>query len=68
MVGVHIGKPGDPQVTGLICARICARDVARRAETRETPRLDLDPRRASAEVSATAGDWARRQRRPSYCS
>jgi hypothetical protein len=68
MVLVHIERSGNPQVTDQICARICARNAAGRVETGETPTLDVDPRRASAEVSTATGDRARRQRRPSHCS
>jgi len=65
---VHIERFGNPQVTDLICARICARNAAGRRETGETSRLSVDLHRTFAEVSATTGDRARRQRHPSYCS
>ena len=68
MIRVHIGRFENPQVIGLICARICARDAAGRVEMGETPKLHVDPRRAYAEVSTATGDSARQQRRPSYCS
>ena len=68
MLRVHIESFGNPQVTDLICARICARDAAERGEARETRRGALDPRRSFAEVSTVTGDEPRRQRRPSYCS
>jgi hypothetical protein len=68
VVRVHIERFGNPQVTDLICARICARDEAGRVETGETSKRALDPRRAFAEVSAYTRDGARRQRRLSYCS
>jgi hypothetical protein len=41
------------------------RDGPRRGET---PKPDVDPRRASAEVSTATGDRTGQQRRPSYCS
>jgi hypothetical protein len=65
---VHLERPGNPQVTDQICAQVCARNAAGRDETGETPTLEGDPRRASAEVSTATGDHGRRQRRPSYCS
>jgi hypothetical protein len=49
-------------------ARICAPDAAILAAMGETARLDADPLRTYAKVSATTGDHARRQRRPSYGS
>ncbi len=59
MARVDIERPGNPQVTDQICARICARNAAGRVETGETPKIDVDPRRASAEVSTATGNRAR---------
>jgi hypothetical protein len=56
------------QVRNPICARICARDGAGRVEIGETSKSDVDPHRASAEVSVITGDHARRRRRTSYGS
>jgi hypothetical protein len=50
VVLVHIDRSGKPQLTDRICARICARNAAGRVETVETRKLDVDSRRASAEV------------------
>jgi hypothetical protein len=65
---VHIGGFENPQVNGLIVhgfVHETRRDGLRRGET---PKVDVDPRHASAEVSTAIRDRARQQRRPSYCS
>jgi hypothetical protein len=65
---VPVRAERNSQVTGRICARICARGATGRAETGKTPKPDMDQRQAFAEISVSTGDGTRRQRRPSYCS
>src|SRR5580692_7255648 len=56
---VALGQPRNPRSAAGICARICARDAAERAEAGETGKVDVDLRLPSGEVNRTAGDQAR---------